>query len=330
MIVMDQVVNELSFRRFREQGVTYIAQTRAEARRFMASFVQTLVATGGIGLPKSLRAMESFNVVQLSADYNVAQWRNDEEVEIDSRRLLRSYTTKSPFLNGVVKSLAEEARGCEVRFENVNAEGLLAAYMLDGLAISLPSDDAWKPPELDITVSRLTESEDGFQTHRDRILHCSSPEAAKYHVSEVDRRRNNAVTTGRDLVEQRDRILPNLIYCGDGKVEQELLTVGFNDPRFTWVKRCLFELNDLSFKCLHGEFRHHDLRGNASPESESVKRNDQLRAMRTFKCDDGRDRFFDWHLKHYGLNYRLYYIPDTARGVVLIGYIGPHLPTQLY
>ena len=78
MIVMDQVVNELSFRRFREQGVTYVAETRAEARRFMASFVQTLVATAGIGLPKSLRAMESFNAVQLSADYNVAQWRNDE------------------------------------------------------------------------------------------------------------------------------------------------------------------------------------------------------------------------------------------------------------
>ena len=150
---MDQVLNELSFCRFREPQQPCVAANRAEARVWMTTFVQTLSATARLGLPRSLRTQESFAIQQIAPDYNVAQWRNDVEVDRDLRELLRQYSTKSPLLDGLLATLVDRSRGCEAKFEGVECKGLLVAYLLDCLAISLPSDAAWNVDRLKIRGS---------------------------------------------------------------------------------------------------------------------------------------------------------------------------------
>jgi hypothetical protein len=267
-------------------------------------------------------------IQQIAPDYNVAQWRNDTEVNRDLRQLFRQYSTKSPLLEGVLKALIERARGCEAKFEGADCSGLLVAYLLDCLAISLPSDPAWNVDRLQITVVQLDEEEGYVRESNDTVLNCSTPKHAMGHAPEFERRRRSLVADGRDLVDQKEQLLPHVILCRD--VEATLRNLAPNDPCFVWVRRCLFELNDLCNDLSDGEFHHQQLISHPTRESESVRSNEELRRLRIFTCPDGEQRFFEWHLKHYGLNFRLHYFPKVDDRTVLVGYFGHHLPTSLY
>jgi hypothetical protein len=320
---MDPVLNELSFCRLSTTEPACAASNRTEARMWMSAFVRTLSETANVGLSRSLRAFDSFAVQEIASGYNVAQWRNDGDVDRDLRQLFRQYTTKSPLLDG----LMEMAHGYEARFGGKECQGLLVAYLLDTVAVSLPSDAAWLADRLHIAVDEL--QNDGHITSAsESVLHCSSTEHVLIHAQELRSRREHDVTAGGDLADRRESLLPKIRLCT--AAEGTLRSLGGSDPCFCWVRRCLFELNDRCVGWADGEFPNHLLRGNPSPESESVRNNEALRNLRIFMCPDGERRFFNWHLKNNGLNYRLHYLPTNNERVILVGYIGPHLPTALY
>jgi hypothetical protein len=324
--MIDQVLNELSFCRFREPPRYCAAANRSQARLWMDTLVRTLSGTGKLGLPRSLRTGESLSNQEIAPDYTVAQWRNDPQVSRDVRQLFRQYSTKYPLLDGVLESLVDRARGCEAKFQGIQCEGLLAAYLLDGLAISLPSDPAWSVNSLEITLLEL--DADGLSERVQIVLHCSSPGHASALAGEFTIRQRQIALTGRDLVEHQPQLLPNIRFCDDA--ETSLSTSKQNDPAFSWIRRCLFELNDYCVRWSTGPFRHEELRCQPTPESESLSNNPELRRLRTFVCPDGERRYFQWHLKNFGRNLRLHYFPIEKERIVLIGYIGRHLPTQLY
>jgi hypothetical protein len=324
--MIDQVLNELSFCRFKEPERPCAAADRRQARQWMDTLVRTLSATAKLGLPRSLRTLGSLSDQKIAPGYSVAQWRNDPQVNHELRQLFRLYSTKSPLLDGVLESFVDRARGCEGKFQGFECKGLLAAYLLDSVAISLPSDAAWRANKLEIVLSEL--DEDGLNESAQPILHCSSPEHVAGHAAELTSRQRQIVATGRDLVENRDRLLPNIEFCHDSEVA--LSALGQNDPGLSWVRRCLFELNDYCAQWLMGPFHHEELRCRPTPESESVSNNPELRRLRTFVCPDGEIRYFQWHLKNIGRNLRLYYFPSEKEHIVIVGYIGPHLQTQRY
>jgi hypothetical protein len=49
--------------------------------------------------------------------------------------------------------------------------------------------------------------------------------------------------------------------------------------------------------------------------------------QRTFRCLDGKERLFDWHVKLRLCNWRIHFFPDVRPGKIIIGYVGRHLPT---
>jgi hypothetical protein len=53
---------------------------------------------------------------------------------------------------------------------------------------------------------------------------------------------------------------------------------------------------------------------------------------RTFECPDGIRRVFEKHCSLTPGAWRLYFLafPEKENGKILIGYIGPHLPTTEY
>ena len=323
----DLVVNELSFRRFRERDQPCAAANRAEACIWMSTFVRTLAELASINPSRILRTLEEFSYQELAPDYSVVQWRNDRQVNRDERELFRLYTTKSPLLNDVLEQIVQRERGCEAKFEGIEAKGLLVAFLLDSLSVSLPSDPAWQTARLSVSILELDEGGDPILTD-EIILHAASPECVRELAPLFEVRIRDHAASGRDIVEHKGMLLPKLRFCGN--VEETLIGMGPNDPGFAWVRRSLLELNDHCRTWVEGEFRHSMLRGSPAPESQSVDDNDDLRRLRLFACADGKERYFRWHMKNKSLNLRLHYFPKNDEHIVLIGYIGPHLPTARY
>lgn len=323
----DLVVNELSFCRFRERDQPCAASDVWDACRWMSVFVQTLAESKRVGLSLSIRVLEGFLCQELAPGYSVVHWRNDRQVNRDEQRLFRQFATRTPLLDGVLERIVQRHTGCEARFEGIDAKGLLAAFLLDDLAVSLASDEVWQASRLKASILELDE-DGGLRSTDEVILHAASPGHVREHAALFEARRRDLAETGRDVVERREALLPRLRFCGN--VEDTLIAMGPNDERLAWVRRGLFELNDYCSAWTEGEFPHGMLRGSPSIESESVDSNDELRRLRLFSCADGEQRYFRWHLKNKSLNLRLYYFPKDDEHIVLIGYIGPHLRTARY
>ena len=293
----------------------------------MSAFVQTLKESTRIGLSNSIRALEEFSYQELAPGYSLPHWRNDVRVNRDERQLFRQYTTRSPLLDGALERIVERWPGCEAHFEGALAKGLLAAFLLDSLAASLPSDPVWQVARLRVRILELDGNGEIGSTDQ-TILHAASPQHVREHAPLFEARRRQLADSGRNIVEQRESLLPRFRFCGN--VEQALRDMGPNDPGLGWVRRSLFELNDRCAAWTEGEFQHDMLRGSPSRESETVGNNDELRRLRVFSSPDGQERYFEWHLKYHAQNLRLHYFPKNDERVVLIGYIGPHLRTARY
>jgi hypothetical protein len=136
------------------------------------------------------------------------------------------------------------------------------------------------------------------------------------------------VEDGADLVRQRETLVPYIRFCL--QAERALLKIREGDVYLPWVKRCVFELNDVCMNWTEGEFPHSSLRSSPHPESKTVDASYELKRYRMITCPDGKARYFTWHLRNVGFNLRLHYFPKADEHVVLIGYIGPHLPTAQY
>lgn len=293
----------------------------------MDALVRTLAEASRSGFARSLRTLETFSYQELAPGYTMAQWRNDPAVERDVRQLFVRYVTKAPLLEGVLHEIRERARGCEARFEDIEAKGLLVAFLLDTLAASVPSAPIWQTTRLSVRIVELEEDGSVCQTN-EIVRNASSPSEVGEVAAIFTEARRQAARTGRDLVEQRPSLLPHLRFCGE--VDAVLSGMGENDDRLSWVRARLFELNDACTSWTQGEYPHHSLAGRPSPESRSVNENEDLRRLRLFSCEDGQVRYFEWHLKNNFLNLRVHYSPKNDERIVLVGYIGRHLPTAQY
>ena len=72
----------------------------------------------------------------------------------------------------------QRERVCEAKFEGIEAKGLLVAFLLDSLSVSLPSDPAWQTARLSVSILELDEGGDPVLTD-EIILHAASPECVR-------------------------------------------------------------------------------------------------------------------------------------------------------
>lgn len=90
----------------------------------------------------------------------------------------------------------------------------------------------------------------------------------------------------------------------------------------------LFQLQTYCQEWTEDRFDPKQLPTRASPESQVTL--NQYGKERTFRCPDNRERTFSWHLRLTPGAWRLYFIPRKETRQMIIGYIGPHLPTVKY
>lgn len=101
-----------------------------------------------------------------------------------------------------------------------------------------------------------------------------------------------------------------------------------NERYFDWVLNALGAANREMSAWSDGEFPHHGLPGPASPESAQTM--NRYGDKRLFRTRNGQMRFFQHHMKYIGENMRVHYLVDPKRSRLIIGYVGPHLPTVLH
>lgn len=130
--------------------------------------------------------------------------------------------------------------------------------------------------------------------------------------------------TYRNMWSKKEKLFPNLIFCGD--VENQLLLIG-DSSYFNQIIDRLVEFNKAVSQWKNGSFSYKKINANyslrISPESDKTM--NKFGNERICKLPDGSTEFFELHIKTGDLRFH-FYADDQVRKVY-IGYIGPHLNT---
>jgi hypothetical protein len=136
------------------------------------------------------------------------------------------------------------------------------------------------------------------------------------------------ITSGSELIQQAPRVFPGIEFCPHA--EKQIQTLSGSEKYFRWVVASLVKANEEIQVWDSGPFPHERLPGPASGESDSVKKRRDLMEKRRFMTRRGELLTFEHHMKHRGENIRIHYVVDQDRRLMLIGYVGEHLPTALF
>jgi hypothetical protein len=324
ILMLELVVNELSFRQLNSAGSA--APDIYTARVWMSQFTGTIRAARQMGFG-TVRTEKGFAVLELSPGYSMPQWRNDPDVNRDEKVFLSSMTAKSPYLDGVLDEIAEAAERMEVCVDGSPSSGLLAALLLDAIAVSWPSHNIWASHLLVAEFRQL--SLEGELLQREvELRHASVSHHWETHRAWIEQKRRASLTNGQELWAKAQEFFPYLEFCGNAEVQICALTG--NEKYFDWVVRCFTLANLQCSQWTTGLFPHSLLPGPATGESLSVHDDPKLRAMRVFRMVSGKMAMFEHHMKNNAENKRIHYFADNVRRKVCIAYLGDHLPTARY
>jgi hypothetical protein len=310
-MLLEMFVNELSL-------VPAAANVPAGQER-ARQFVLTMIAATARGVKRILRLPEDFFAKAVAPSYNWYHWLSDNRVDREIRQYFRSLATKAPFLHDVPSTEAVWA-GIDCYWDAQPAFGFKAAYVADGLALSLLSRPEWDYPLIACEIQEIVDQD--ISCRSESIHHASSPCHIEQQTDWIQSRIQTIVADGSELWHNFEDFFPSLVCCSG--VEQHMADLP--SESLASITRGLFRLNSYGVSWQSGRFDPNRIECSVSPESESTL---QLFADEsTFLCPDGKGRVFSWHAK-VG-KWRIYFDPFPGPGRLLVGYVGKHLSTAKF
>lgn len=318
---LEMVLNELSLR--------VPAEDRYIARERMSDFIKMVVTATSHGVKRTIRTHSNLDSLELASGYPVARWRNDIDVDRDARRFFTTLVTKSPFLDDVLDPDIHNSFDLSDFFHNGDrAFGLGVAFLLEAFAVSIQSEACWYVPRLQLTISQM--GDDGEVTDIiEEIPHASISDHVYEHLNWIKKRleydKQSVIHKGIDIWNHKDQWFPHLYFCE--KVEEQLQTLPQGDmikSVFRWLQKLESYCNGWS----GSSFEPGKISNGITTESFATLQT--FGKERTFLCPDGIPRTFSWHAKMRLMEWRIYLEPLPAEKKLIIGYIGPHLPTVDY
>jgi len=319
---LEMVLNELSLQE--------LAGTVQVARQRMQDLIGVLQAASTHGM-KVLRTHDDLNYMYLAHEYPVVRWRNDEEVDREARRFFRRLQTSFPLLTDIDgnKLLDKHIRSQFFHHEQ-EAQGLGVAFLLNALAISLRSHACWGKSHLELTLVELDDDSDLSDETPITVVHASSREHVHSHVEwikeRIRRETQLSIYDGVELWQRREELFPDLQFCPT--VEGQLLGVLHGHVLLQSLMKRLHDLESYCINWQGGPFALQEMGCKTTTESAATL--EQYSQEHTFCCPDGLERLFSWHVRLTPVAWRIYFFPDEHRRQLIIGYIGPHLPTVRY
>lgn len=309
---MDIVINELSYEDINE------SLQEDQARKIMGTFVMLLVTCKQKFTNIAIRYdTELYNSLKFNEAYSLAKWMSDPQTDREIRQTLVSLLTRSPYLSEEeINDKDVYSLGCYIG--DKEARGILAAYLLDGIAASIPLSTSWDNHEVSAILETINEDSDVLQSaivirHISEIKHLTSHEL--YFKNTIF----TMLNTYQELWAQRQNFFSKLQFCES--VEKDIASL--EKKQFLQVRNKLYELNHYMENTYDGLFNGDSLPGKTTPDSiETLKRYSK---ERTFLCPDGIERIFSWHMRVTPGAVRIFFKIDCD--IMYIGYVGNKLPT---
>jgi hypothetical protein len=304
-----------------------LAENESGAHARMLDLVRTAQQATVAGAKSMLRTHDDLNSLELAPGYTYTQWLYDPAVKRrhrDEYRFLLTLSTKAPYLaeHQQQAQLEDQAGRSDFSCQTRPATGLGMAFIVDGLALSFPSDPEWDSPRIDLHHTFINDA--GELEEADvSVMHASTGAHIKIHTSIIKERKQRSVRDGKEAWQRRKELFPQLEFCED--VRPQLEDLHPNHPVRQFVMNHLWELQRYAQGWKDGPFNSKEITCKHSVESSSTL--GQYAAQRTFRCPDGTTRLFSWHTKINTPAWRIHFYPDPETHAIIIGYIGKHLST---
>ncbi|MEU6536862.1 hypothetical protein [Streptomyces sp. NPDC047000] len=252
--------------------------------------------------------------VVLARGYYFNQWAADNRNR-NERQFLKGLSAKAPFLTAHPEpdSIGEIEYTCSGEL----VEGIGWAYLMDGLAVSLPLATTWSGSWLDLRVRRLVETDSGELAVED------APEQARHSARRADLSVHekwgcaaglDAVDSPTQLWDEWADFFPRLQVLPQVRDQLSGLEVRW----FIQVRGLLARLQ--ASAALWDGTGVPDWQGaKITPEHEQRKR------LCLFKDSDGETRCFDWHGRFTPGAGRLHFRLVPEDKALRIAYVGPKI-----
>lgn len=317
---MQMILNELSSK--------FPSKSIEDGRQVMSAFLDTYYAVKTLIDNDEVLLDQDYRSLELAPSYRLEKWRNDPEVDIELRRSFRSLLNRSQIYSSQeFRELGSWNLNADFYHGEMQSNGCLLAYEMDGVAISFLSDDYWKCSVINGTYVNLLE-DGSLKSSAAQVRNVSWKgnvlDFQRYYEQQIKDMRMVQIHSGRDIVMHRGTLFPNLIFCDNAlnQLKNEI------SPSETWqVYKKLLELQTLAGG---GQtvFRKEHL-NHATPESQDTL--DRFKQEHTFRLPDESYELFSWHIRFTG-SYagRIFFVPKLENHHIIIGHIGQKLPTVKY
>ena len=307
---------------FNELSLSPPLSNLTEARRCKDEFIRLLSVAKKAGLT-ILRVHEGFREDFLHPWYNSSLDGRDKNDLLDLKRYLTSLATKSPFLDKDSDITCWKDMDCFYCSQSngknkEQALGLKAAYVKNGLAVSIPSSNDWQSNWITCEIQEFLN--DDIDSQIQEIRHASQDLHLACHASWLEDNKKDLIKSGKNLWERVSDFFPRLEFCAD--VERQMQR--FSGSSLKSIQKGLEALNDYSEQWKSGSFNPNLIDCVVSPESSSTL--GKFSSEREFLCPDGTKRCFSWHVKIGDWRIHFHY-DEHSPGNMLIGYVGKHLRT---
>lgn len=283
-----------------------------------------------LGLPRVLRSVKNLNR-EIGCGKGFLTWCHDSSVDIDSRRMVGNRLAKSPYIDGNDGLLVQSGGGNTIIAGEVNGKevfGLALAALMNGFVVLLEFQQKSSVPTSPETVMLTIVEGQNCSTKPVEVFRIANTHDVEYHRDWIKERNFNEISTGFLLIERAPEIFPNIRF-GSLAIEQ-IRNLNGSERYFEQVLKHLDKL-DKDIETWRQGTRFSPTVLSCSEESTSTLSNRKYRNMRKFPAPEGYSvPVWSLHTKPTGGNVRLYFHPSRSeRGnVVLVGYLGPHLPTS--
>lgn len=317
---------------FNELSARMLASSKHEGREWMDGLIRGIAGVAAGRHVDLIGVGGGLNGILLSQGYSVANWAWDRDVDYDLRRfaIAMRFVDIDRDLNECVR---DKFYLSDFRLEGAGgrrpgARDLGLAYLLDGIAASLPSEEPWRSHLIGLVhtwldsevvegTEKVVEEQESVKVRNVSTAHHGRVHADAMAEAEVDEARRNPATLSRI----KGRLFPHLMFGREVGDQINDIAVGNRSAIVTK----LWNMNQAVREWRErrgGEFVLPGVR----PESEATM--SQFGHLRMFTSASGKKETFELHVSAGA--YRIHFREIKETKSVEIGYVGLHLPTKKY
>jgi hypothetical protein len=301
---------------FNELSAIRMVPTFVGANNLLEEFSSVLVDPRIKG-QKVLVTPRHFLQLPVYDGYSIGRWLTESRFGDQVKRLrVKTLVDRRSYYADCDPAGELESPDIEYKCAGRAAQGLFVAFSMDGLAVSLSSDDQWNVAWIQVEKSWIDNQD--VQTRTFSVQHACRAGHLDAHVEWLLEKEPGPPANGAELWDGRLSLFPSLDFCG--AVESQIKSLGGNEPRFKAVMR---GLGDLQIYCDSWDTENFDINRLSNASGESGSTLNMYSNERIFQCPDGEYRLFQWHLKRGDTRIHFFDFPQRKR--IVVGYAGGHL-----